>query len=57
MENSPNENLLFVTRGNKLQLFDLESETVQKEFKFPNKLKILDLQSGYSDHQKYYYVS
>lgn len=57
MENSPNENLLFVTRGNKLQLYDFDSETVQKEYKFPNKLKILDLRSGYSDSQKYYYVS
>ena len=53
---SPNENLLFVTRSNKLQLYDFNTESVKKEYEFSQKMGILDLNSGYSPSKKYYYV-
>lgn len=52
-----NENLLFITRANKLQLYDFNAEAVKKEYEFSQKMGILDINSGFSPSKKFYYVS
>lgn len=57
METKQSESLLFVTRGNQLQLFDFETEKVISKHEFENDLDALDLVSDFSTYKQYYYVS
>lgn len=55
METKQSESLLFVTRGNQLQLFDYETEKIIKKYEFESDIEALDLKSDYSPHRTYYY--
>lgn len=56
METKQPENLLFVTRGNQLQLFDYEADKVITKFEFESDIEALDLTSDFSPQRHYYYV-
>ena len=56
MEAKQSENLLFVTRGNQLQLYDYEADKVVTNFEFESDIEALNLNSDFSPYKKYYYV-
>lgn len=57
MEAKQSENLLFVTRGNQLQLYDYEAENVISKYEFESDIEALNLISDFSLSKEYYYVS
>lgn len=57
MEAKQTENMLFVTRGNQLQLFDFESEQIVSKYTFESDIDALDLTSAFSPAKHYYFVN